>query len=108
MFTCGEGESDFVMCTYVAGVVECMAAGTLMLAHNSGGPKLDIVIDYKDRPTGYLADDVKSYAAALATIFGLEEKVRNDIRINARQSVKRFSDAEFDRKFLAATNELFL
>ena len=29
------------------GVVECMAAGTMILAHNSGGPKEDIIVSYK-------------------------------------------------------------
>lgn len=34
-------------------IVESIAAGCIMVAHNSGGPKCDIV---KEGITGYLAD----------------------------------------------------
>ena len=37
-------------------VVESMAAGCIMIAHNSGGPKLDIV---KDGENGFLADNAE-------------------------------------------------
>eukprot|EP00008_Paramoeba_atlantica_P001349 CAMPEP_0201501614 /NCGR_PEP_ID=MMETSP0151_2-20130828/83682_1 /ASSEMBLY_ACC=CAM_ASM_000257 /TAXON_ID=200890 /ORGANISM="Paramoeba atlantica, Strain 621/1 / CCAP 1560/9" /LENGTH=60 /DNA_ID=CAMNT_0047895131 /DNA_START=1046 /DNA_END=1225 /DNA_ORIENTATION=+ len=43
------------------GVVEFMAAGLIPVAHNSGGPKMDIVI----HDTGYLAKDPKEYGEAL-------------------------------------------
>jgi alpha-1,2-mannosyltransferase len=84
-----------------------MAAGTIMLAHNSGGPKLDIVIEYDGKPTGFLASDVDSYASALRTIFSLSAEEQLSIRMNARESVKRFSDANFEEKFLEATRNLF-
>ena len=35
------------------GIVECMAGGLIMLAHDSGGPKLDIIKDYEGQCTGY-------------------------------------------------------
>jgi len=89
------------------GVVECMASGAIILAHNSGGPKLDIVVDYENERTGYLADDEESYASALKTIFGLSETERLKIRRNARESVKRFSDEEFAKKLLDVTSVLF-
>jgi len=89
------------------GVVECMAAGTLILAHDSGGPKLDIVIDFERQRTGYLASHEESYAAAMDSIFRLSEKERDEIRENARRSVARFSDEEFERKFVEITRELF-
>jgi alpha-1,2-mannosyltransferase len=34
------------------GVVEYMAAGLIPVAHNSAGPKLDIVTEYDGKPTG--------------------------------------------------------
>jgi hypothetical protein len=34
------------------GVVEYMAAGLVPVAHNSAGPKLDIVTEYDGKPTG--------------------------------------------------------
>lgn len=78
-----------------------MAAGTVVLAHNSGGPKLDIVVNHHDRITGYLADDVQSYSQALTAIFSLSPKERLEIRRNARDSVSRFSEEEFEHGFLS-------
>lgn len=88
------------------GVVECMAAGTIVLAHKSGGPKLDIVVPHEGAQTGFLADSVDSYAAAMETILSLSPSARLEIRRSARQSVERFSDQEFEASFLAVTESL--
>ncbi|XP_029968295.1 GDP-Man:Man(3)GlcNAc(2)-PP-Dol alpha-1,2-mannosyltransferase-like [Salarias fasciatus] len=84
------------------GVVECMAAGTIVLAHKSGGPKLDIVVPFEGQQTGFLADSEDSYAAAMETILSLTPAARLEIRRAARDSVRRFSDQEFQTCFLAA------
>ncbi|CAE8736524.1 unnamed protein product, partial [Polarella glacialis] len=48
-------------------VVEFMAAGAVVIAHNSAGPALDIVTPLPDgRRTGLLADDEAGYAARLS------------------------------------------
>ncbi|KAI5618381.1 GDP-Man:Man(3)GlcNAc(2)-PP-Dol alpha-1,2-mannosyltransferase isoform 1 [Silurus asotus] len=88
------------------GVVECMAAGTVILAHRSGGPKLDIVVPYEGGSTGLLADDEDSYADAMERILNMTAAARLEIRSRARQSVSRFSDREFEASFLAATEPL--
>ncbi|XP_075995125.1 GDP-Man:Man(3)GlcNAc(2)-PP-Dol alpha-1,2-mannosyltransferase isoform X2 [Genypterus blacodes] len=88
------------------GVVECMAAGTVVLAHRSGGPKLDIVVPFEGGQTGFLADDVDDYAEALERILDLPPDARMTIRRNARQSVARFSDREFEMSFLSAIEPL--
>ncbi|XP_067841973.1 GDP-Man:Man(3)GlcNAc(2)-PP-Dol alpha-1,2-mannosyltransferase [Heptranchias perlo] len=89
------------------GVVECMAAGTVILAHNSGGPKLDIVVPHDGGETGFLADSEESYADAVNTILSLSPEKRLEIRKNARQSVSRFSDQEFETSFISAVELLF-
>ncbi|XP_076847966.1 GDP-Man:Man(3)GlcNAc(2)-PP-Dol alpha-1,2-mannosyltransferase [Brachyhypopomus gauderio] len=88
------------------GVVECMAAGTVILAHKSGGPKLDIVAPFEGGPTGFLADDEDSYADAMERILAMTPAARLEIRQRARQSVTRFSDSEFEACFLAAAEPL--
>lgn len=88
------------------GVVECMAAGTIVLAHKSGGPKLDIVVPFEGQQTGFLADSEESYAAAMETILSLSPAARLEIRQSARRSVQRFSDQEFESCFLSATETL--
>jgi len=84
-----------------------MAAGTIVLAHDSGGPKLDIIVDHNGQRTGFLASDADSYAACLDTIFSSDADELMNIRSNARESVKRFSDARFSEKFLSVTEHLF-
>ncbi|XP_013782909.1 GDP-Man:Man(3)GlcNAc(2)-PP-Dol alpha-1,2-mannosyltransferase-like isoform X2 [Limulus polyphemus] len=88
------------------GVVECMAAGLITIAHNSGGPKLDIVVEYNGKPTGFLAHDEKSYADAFDTVLKLTKEEQLEIRNNARVSVSRFSEEEFQSSFLSATEHL--
>ncbi|CAB1418499.1 unnamed protein product [Pleuronectes platessa] len=88
------------------GVVECMAAGTIVLAHKSGGPQLDIVVPYEGGQTGFLADSEDSYAAAMETILALSPADKLEIRQNARRSVERFSNREFEACFLAAMEPL--
>ncbi|XP_006639387.2 GDP-Man:Man(3)GlcNAc(2)-PP-Dol alpha-1,2-mannosyltransferase [Lepisosteus oculatus] len=84
------------------GIVECMAAGMVVLAHRSGGPLLDIVVPHEGGATGFLADDEDGYAEALERILALSPEARLEIRRNARQSVSRFSDREFEASFLSA------
>lgn len=103
-----------MMCTLISalfisptGVVECMAAGTVILAHNSGGPKLDIVVPHEGHVTGFLAEDEDGYAETMAYIFSLSPEKRLEIRENARRSVHRFSDQHFEDTFLLSVEPLF-
>lgn len=84
-----------------------MAAGTVILAHNSGGPKLDIVIPYEGHITGFLAENEDSYAETMAYILSLSPGKRLEIRENARRSVHRFSDQHFEETFLLSVEPLF-
>ncbi|XP_074650121.1 GDP-Man:Man(3)GlcNAc(2)-PP-Dol alpha-1,2-mannosyltransferase-like [Tubulanus polymorphus] len=88
------------------GVVECMAAGTVVLAHNSGGPKMDIVTDYEGSRTGFLADTEQTYADCMRTIYELTPTERREICSNARESVARFSEEAFENGFLDALENL--
>ncbi|NWH59412.1 ALG11 mannosyltransferase, partial [Geococcyx californianus] len=88
------------------GVVECMSAGTIILAHNSGGPKFDIVVPYEGHITGFLAENEDSYAETMASILSLSPEKRLEIRENARRSVHRFSDQKFEDTFLLSVEPL--
>ncbi|XP_002720786.1 GDP-Man:Man(3)GlcNAc(2)-PP-Dol alpha-1,2-mannosyltransferase isoform X1 [Oryctolagus cuniculus] len=89
------------------GIVECMAAGTIILAHNSGGPKLDIVVPHDGQITGFLAETEEGYAETMAHILSLSAEKRLQIRNSARASVSRFSDQEFEMAFLSSVERLF-
>lgn len=89
------------------GIVECMAAGTIILAHNSGGPKLDIVVPHEGTITGFLAESEEEYAEAMVQILSMSAEKRLQIRSNARASAVRFSDQEFEAAFLSSVEKLF-
>uniref|UniRef100_A0A1B6ENG8 GDP-Man:Man(3)GlcNAc(2)-PP-Dol alpha-1,2-mannosyltransferase n=1 Tax=Cuerna arida TaxID=1464854 RepID=A0A1B6ENG8_9HEMI len=88
------------------GIVECMAAGLVMLAHRSGGPKLDIVEEQESCRTGFLAETAEEYADVIVRIINTPSNELDNIRKAARKSVERFSIDSFEEKFLSAMNPL--
>mmetsp|Transcript_30798 Transcript_30798/g.35410 ORF Transcript_30798/g.35410 Transcript_30798/m.35410 type:complete len:533 (-) Transcript_30798:52-1650(-) len=91
------------------GIVEMMAAGLITVAHNSGGPKSDII---KENETGYLASTKEEYANALYKILNLQllnsEEGQNEdhngffvhqMRIKASEYSNNFSDQVFMDSF---------
>ena len=84
-----------------------MAAGAIAVAHNSGGPKMDIVRNFEGEQTGFLADDVESYSRAINTIMNASLPERNRIAMNARRSVQRFSHEDFEEQFVSYHDFLF-
>ena len=82
-----------------------MAAGTVMLAHNSAGPKMDIVVPSSGSgQTGFLATTDEEFAESLKAIYALTGQQRLKIRQNAREHVKKFSQEKFDVDFIDAFN----
>ena len=89
------------------GVVEFMAAGVIALAHDSGGPQLDIVVPWKGQTTGFRASGEKSYAKSISNIFEMGPKKRDRMRNAARESVQeKFSEEIFENEFLKHTEIL--
>ena len=88
------------------GVVECMAAGTVILAHNSAGPKMDIVVpSIGENRTGFLARTDEEFADCLYEIYSMSVSERKSIRQRARIHVKKFSQEQFDIDFIEAFNK---
>lgn len=88
------------------GVVEAMAAGLVTVAHRSGGPLADIVATAEGARTGFLAAEPAEYARAILEAIALEPHERRRIVDAARASVDRFSECEFEKAFLRATEPL--
>jgi len=82
-------------------VVEMLAAGLVVVAHNSGGPRMDIVVPH-DGPdaVGFLATTPQEYAACLARALGMSKQDAAALRLRARESVRRFSDEVFTTALL--------
>jgi len=83
------------------GVVEMMAAGLITIAHNSGGPRSDIVVPLPEngQPTGLLASTPQEYADAIYKAFSMEQSALVSMRRNAISSAERFSDEIFNVGF---------
>lgn len=90
------------------GLVECMAAGCVMIGHNSGGPKMDIVVDWKGQATGLLAGVEEQYVNCLLRAFRMEDREREMMVSSAREAVRtKFSVEVFEDSFIRATEHLF-
>lgn len=99
------------------GVVEYQAAGLISVVHDSGGPKLDIVVEVDGEPTGEfctfdsflgpsLANECKGFHATTSKEFaeGFEKALSLPnpyaVRLRARKSAKRFTEEEFARRWM--------
>ncbi len=85
-----------------------MAAGLIMLAHNSAGPKMDIVVPYNGEKSGLLAETEEEYCECLYSIFKMDSKQKTKIREAAREQVKKFSQEQFNQNFLDTFKQLCL
>lgn len=85
------------------GNVELMAGGVIVIAHNSGGPRMDII---KHGSTGFLASSADDYANILYDITSMDEVNLNTIRTNARKDVSRFSDENFEKSLVGCLGQV--
>ncbi|XP_057979653.1 GDP-Man:Man(3)GlcNAc(2)-PP-Dol alpha-1,2-mannosyltransferase isoform X2 [Malania oleifera] len=87
-------------------VVEYMAAGAIPIAHNSAGPKMDIVLEEEGQQTGFLAQTVEEFAEAILKIVRMSESERLEMAAAARRRAGRFSEQRFYDDFKAAIRSL--
>ncbi|TKR68209.1 hypothetical protein L596_024223 [Steinernema carpocapsae] len=85
-------------------VVEGMAIGNIMVAHDSGGPKLDII----QQEYGLLASTAEEYASQVLKILAMSPQERNEIRKRARAHAEEFSEANFELRWNAAVRPLMV
>uniref|UniRef100_A0A1I7UD26 GDP-Man:Man(3)GlcNAc(2)-PP-Dol alpha-1,2-mannosyltransferase n=1 Tax=Caenorhabditis tropicalis TaxID=1561998 RepID=A0A1I7UD26_9PELO len=77
-------------------VVEAMAASTIILSNDSGGPKMDIVKEFDGHCVGYLSVTKEEYVETILKIVEEGRSHRDDIRKYARKSLQRFGEAAFE------------
>lgn len=58
-----------------------MSISAIAVAHNSAGPKGDIVVEYDKQPTGFLAVTEQEYADALQQAFALSTTDRAAMQV---------------------------
>lgn len=83
-------------------VVEYMAAGAIPIAHNSAGPKMDIVVNKDGRRVGLLARTADEYADAILEVLRMPESERLEMAAAARNRARCFSEQKFYEDFKAA------
>lgn len=88
------------------GVVEYQAAGLISVVNNSGGPKLDIVVEIDGKPTGFHASTAEEYAEGFSQALSLSPKDMMAMRLRARKSAQRFTDGIFAQKWIGHMIEL--
>ncbi|KAK4454937.1 hypothetical protein QBC34DRAFT_391078 [Podospora aff. communis PSN243] len=86
------------------GVVEYQAAGLISVVHNSGGPKLDIVVPVDGEPTGFHATTSEEFAEGFEKALSLSNPLR--VRQRARKSAKRFTEEEFAKRWTLQMEKL--
>ncbi|KAL2260986.1 hypothetical protein VTK26DRAFT_4832 [Humicola hyalothermophila] len=86
------------------GVVEYQAAGLVSVVHDSGGPKMDIVVEVDGGFTGFHATTATEFAQAFEKALGLPDPYA--VRQRARKSAKRFTEEEFARRWIEQMERL--
>lgn len=71
-------------------------------AHNSAGPKMDIVSAEDGEQTGFLAQNVQEYAEAIFKVIVMPESERCVMAAAARRRASSFSEDRFFEDFKAA------
>ena len=88
-------------------VVEMLAAGLITIAHRSGGPLMDIIVEEASTRNGFLAANDKEYAECIANILkNMSFDERKSVQDRARASVNRFSEKEFEKEWIRLTRRL--
>ena len=88
-------------------VVDALAAGLIMVANASGGPKDDIINTKDETRNGFLAKDADEYVQTILTIINMTAEEKNKIRNEARKSVKRFSTKCFEQEVVTIVEPFF-
>ena len=76
------------------GIVELMASGIITIAHNSGGPRADII----KKEIGYLCSSASEYSQTILKIIAMNENDKM-AKLSRENVIKRFSGDIFAKQF---------
>ncbi|KAI4169610.1 MAG: hypothetical protein LQ343_005549 [Gyalolechia ehrenbergii] len=88
------------------GVVEYQAAGLISVVNDSGGPKLDIVVEWEGGETGFKASTEEEYAIAFGRALRMGEDETLAMRRRARARAGAFGEGEFDGAWVREVGKL--
>jgi alpha-1,2-mannosyltransferase len=88
------------------GVVEYLAAGLIPVVHDSGGPKLDIVVPFEGQSTGFHAETAEEFAHGFRKVMDMSPEEKYAMRVRCRKQVKNFTEQAFARKWIEEVEKL--
>ena len=86
-------------------IIEMMAAGLIVITHNSAGAKFDIIGPSK-KPVGFLVENEEGFISQISEILNNYNSIGNNIKINALQQANKFSDSSFSENFLKEIDKI--
>ena len=90
-------------------LIEMMAAGLILVTHNSAGAKDDILVSFDDgSKPGFLVENEEEYVDQIEEILLRYEKMKNIIIPASTKRAEIFSDEAFKTQFLNEMNELLI
>lgn len=88
------------------GVVEYMAAGLIPVVNDSGGPKMDIVIEWDNEETGFRASSEEEYADAFSAALSMGDNERLSMRRRAQSRALAFGERTFEKGWIREVGRL--
>lgn len=82
---------------FASGLVEMMATNVIVIAHNTGAPKANLI---QSGQNGFLGSDLDSYATQIHEILQMDANEQNRVRERAHQTVETLTTSMFEEMFL--------
>ena len=89
-------------------IIAGMAAGQIMIVHDSGASKNELIDTENDLRNGYLAKTIKEYTQSLSDALFLSPVDKRKIRKAARRTAEQFSRLYFQKEFLRTIEAFFI
>ena len=89
-------------------IIAGMAAGQIMIVHDSGASKNELIDTENDLRNGYLAKTIKEYTQSLSDALFLSPVDKRKIRKAARRTAEQFSRLYFQKQFLRTIEAFFI
>ena len=81
----------------------------MAIAHESAGPKLDIICKDAPQPLGYLARDTDGFVGHICHVLdNFDSEPMSALRQRAREHVQQFTDDAFARQFTQVFGDFLL